>query len=64
MVLRTVDELGRVVIPGVLRDMLDIDVKGKVSLEVKDGALILRPVDMSSFCPLNESKHDPVTRIG
>lgn len=44
MVLRTVDELGRVVIPSVIRDMLGIEVKSKVSVEIVDGAVVMRPV--------------------
>lgn len=44
MVLRTVDELGRVVIPSVIRDMLGIEVKSKVSVEIIDGAVVMRPV--------------------
>ena len=44
MVLRTVDELGRVVIPSVIRDMLGIEVKTKVSVEICDGAVVMRPV--------------------
>lgn len=44
MVLRTVDELGRVVIPSVIRDMLGITVKSKVSVEIVDGAVVMRPV--------------------
>ena len=44
MVLRTVDELGRVVIPSVIRDMLGIETKSKVSVEMIDGAVVIRPV--------------------
>ncbi len=44
MVLRTVDELGRVVIPSVIRDMLGIEVKSKVSVEIVDGAVVMKPV--------------------
>ncbi len=48
MVLRTVDELGRVVIPSVIRDMLGIEVKTKVSVEMIDGAVVIRPVKTDS----------------
>ena len=44
MVLRTVDELGRVVIPSVIRDMLGIETKSKVSVEMIDGAVVIRPI--------------------
>lgn len=44
MITRTVDELGRVIIPCDIREMLGIDAKTKVSVEVSDGAVMIRPV--------------------
>lgn len=44
MILRTVDDLGRVVIPSVIRDMLGIEAKSTVSVELIEGGVVFRPV--------------------
>jgi AbrB family looped-hinge helix DNA binding protein len=44
MELLTVDESGRVVLPQEIREQLGLNTQTRLSLEVKDGQLILKPI--------------------
>ena len=40
----TIDELGRILIPKQIREQLGIDIQAQLSLEIKDGRIILQPI--------------------
>lgn len=45
---RKVDQAGRVVIPKLLREKLGLQEGVKIEFEIRDGDLVLSPVDLSS----------------
>lgn len=40
----TIDELGHILIPKQVRERLGIDAQARLSLEIKDGRIILQPI--------------------
>ena len=63
MSISTMDELGRVVIKSDLRDALNIGKGARFDVSVKDGAIILLPVEKICAvckCPIDGNKEMPL----
>ena len=59
----TMDELGRVVIKSDIRDALSVGIGARFDVSVKDGAIILRPVEKVCAvcrCPIDGNKEMPL----
>lgn len=54
MQLLTIDESGRILLPKQVREQLGLNIQDKLSLEVKDGQLILQPLSQEPLTDYEE----------
>lgn len=54
MQLLTIDESGRILLPEQVREQLGLNIQDKLSLEVKDGQLILQPLSQEALTDYEE----------
>lgn len=54
MQLLTIDESGRILLPEQVREQLGLNIQDSLSLEVKDGQLILQPLSQEALTDYEE----------
>lgn len=54
MQLLTIEEFGRILLPKQVRDQLGLNIQDRLSLEVKDGQLILQPLSQEVLTDYEE----------
>lgn len=54
MQLLTIDESGRILLPKQVREQLGLNIQDRLSLEVKDGQLILQPLSQEALTDYEE----------
>lgn len=54
MQLLTIDESGRILLPKQVREQLGLNIQDRLSLEVKDGKLILQPLSQEALTDYEE----------
>ncbi|KOS28183.1 transition state regulator Abh [Bacillus anthracis] len=62
-VIRKVDELGRIVIPKELRDVLGIQIKSPLEIFVEDDKVILQKSQSYDACPITGDVSDQIISL-